>query len=48
MDLQDLGLTVIEVNTGSDRAGSSVLRSIGEATQSNRLPSGTEALVLVR
>lgn len=39
---------MIEVNPGADRAGASVLRSIGEATKSNRIPASAEALLLVR
>ena len=46
--MQELGLRIIEVNPGSERSGASMLHSIGEATQSARLPASAEALLLVR
>ena len=45
--MQELGLRIIEVNPGSERSGASVLHSVGEATQSSRLPASAEALLLV-
>ena len=46
--MQELGLRIIEVNPGSERSGASVLHSVGEATQSARLPASAEPLLLVR
>ena len=39
--VQELGLRAIEVNPGGERTGQGVMRAVGEATQSSRLPTGT-------
>lgn len=43
--IQELGFNVIEINPGMDRSGATVLRLVGEATQSRRLMHRAAAAV---